>query len=215
MSQATPRRALIVIDVQNEYDAGGGLPIEYPPFAQSLQRIAAAMDAAQAAGVPVIVVQHDAPADSPVFATGSRGWQLHEVVASRPHQHLIHKTRPSSFVGTDLQDWLRAQHIDTLTVCGYMTQHCNASTAVQSSHLGLQVEFLADASGSPSYENAAGRASAEEVHRVYTVVLNTGFAAVLDTADWIAALREGRAVAGDNIVASSQRARRSQGASAR
>jgi nicotinamidase-related amidase len=64
MSQATPRRALIVIDVQNEYDAGGGLPIEYPPFAQSLQRIAAAMDAAQAAGVPVIVVpqaRHAAP----------------------------------------------------------------------------------------------------------------------------------------------------------
>lgn len=74
-----PRRGLVVIDVQND-DVSGGLPIEYPPVAQSLANIAQAMDAAQAAGVPVVVVQNDAPADSPIFATGSPGWQLHPAV---------------------------------------------------------------------------------------------------------------------------------------
>lgn len=214
-SKHGPRRALIVIDVQNEY-VSGNLPIEYPPVAQSLQRIGAAMDAARAAGIPVIVVQHETPAGAPVFALGSPGWELHEVVASRPHDHLIRKTLASAFVGTDLQDWLAARGIDTLVVSGYMTHNCDASTVLQAAHLGLKVEFLADASGALPYENAAGRASAEEIHRAFGVVFHTGFAAVLSTEDWIAALREGRATQADNIVLSNQRARqRAQGGSAR
>ena len=65
-----PRRALIVIDAQNEY-VTGDLPIEYPDVQTSLANIGRAMDAARAAGVPVVVVQHLAPAGSPVFARGS------------------------------------------------------------------------------------------------------------------------------------------------
>ena len=55
MSQ--PQRALIVIDVQNEYFTGK-LRIAFPPVAQSLANICRAMDAATAAGIPVAVVQH-------------------------------------------------------------------------------------------------------------------------------------------------------------
>lgn len=208
---AAPRRALIVIDVQNEY-VSGDLPIEYPPVQTALLNIGQAMDAARAAGVPVVVVQQDAPADSPLFAHGSSGWQLHEVVAARPRDHLILKRLPSAYAGTDLQDWLAAHRIDTLAVAGFMTHNCNASTIVHALHLGLNLEFLADASGSVAYENAAGRASAEEIHRVFSVVFHSRFAAVQATADWIAALQAGQASAGDDIYTSNQRARRSQGA---
>jgi len=206
-----PRRALIVIDVQNEY-VSGDLPIEYPPVQDALRHIGQAMDAARAAGVPIVVVQQDAPADSPLFAHGSPGWQLHEVVAARPRDHLILKRLPSAYTGTDLQDWLAARGIDTLAVAGFMTHNCNASTIVHALHQGLGVEFLADASGSVPYENAAGRASAEEIHRIFSVVFQARFAAVQATADWIAALQGGPAMAGDNIHASNRRARRSQGA---
>jgi nicotinamidase-related amidase len=51
------KRALIVIDVQNEY-FDGALPITDPPREQSLENIGRARDAATAAGVPVIVVRH-------------------------------------------------------------------------------------------------------------------------------------------------------------
>jgi nicotinamidase-related amidase len=44
------RRALVVIDVQNEYFAGGGLPIEHPPIDETLPNVTRAMDAARAAG---------------------------------------------------------------------------------------------------------------------------------------------------------------------
>jgi predicted metalloprotease with PDZ domain len=119
-----PRRALVVIDVQMEYFAGGGLPIEYPPVQDTLPNIVRAMDAAQGE---------------------------------------------------------------------------------------LKVEFLADASSALPYANAAGRASAEEIHRGFSVVFHSNFAAVGSTEAWVAALGEGRRLPIDNVLASNQRARAGHG----
>lgn len=202
---ATPRRALVVIDVQNEY-VSGNLLIEYPPVQQSLAAIGRAMDAARAAGLPIVVVQQMAPATSPLFAQGSHGGALHEVVASRPFDHLVRKHLPSAFTGTDLAAWIAAQGVDTLVIAGYMTHNCDASTIVHALHDGLAVEFLHDAAGSVPYANRAGRASAEEMHRVFSVVLQSRFAAVLSTDEWVAMLASGAAPERDNIAASNQRA---------
>ncbi len=203
---ASPRRALLVIDVQNDY-VTGNLPIEYPDVGHSLANISRAMDAAQAAGVPVIIVQNSLPAGSPIFAKGSPGWQLHPVVTARPRSHYIEKTLPSAFAGTDLAEWLERHDIDTLVVAGYMTHNCDDSTVKHALHAGLAVEFLADAAGSVSYENSAGRASAEEIHRVFTVVMQSRFAAVATTEEWIAALQTGKTLPRDSIYGSDQRAR--------
>ena len=201
-----PRRALVVIDVQNEY-VSGNLPIEYPPVERSLANIGRAMDAAHAAGVPIVVVQQDAPAGSPLFAKGSPGWTLHRVVVERAHDHHVHKTLPSAFPETDLAGWLAARGVDTLTIVGFMTHNCDASTIVHAVHQGLDVEFLADATGAVPYENAAGRASAEEIHRVYSVVFHSRFASVASTEAWVAAVNAGQPIARDNIAASNRRAR--------
>lgn len=203
---ATPRRALIVIDVQNEY-VTGNLPIEYPPLDTALTNIGLAMDAARAAAVPVIVVQHDSPAAAPVFAKGSDGWKLHPTVAGRQADHHINKTLASAFAGTDLAQWLAEHGIDTLAVAGFMTHNCDAATIYHAAHAGMKVEFLADASGALPYENAAGKVSAEEIHRVFCTVFHSSFAAVTSTAGWIAAIREERAIERDNIAASNRRAR--------
>jgi nicotinamidase-related amidase len=200
-----PRRALLVTDVQNEY-VTGNLLIEYPPVETSLANIGRVMDAARLAGMPIVVIQHDAPENSPLFAKGSDGWKLHPVVAYRPRDHHIGKTMASAFTGTDLAQWLSDHDIDTLTVIGYMTHNCDASTIMHASDSGLTVEFVVDASGSVPYENAAGKVSAEEIHRVFSVVLHSSFAAAATTDEWIAAVRENGSVQRDNIYASNRRA---------
>lgn len=206
-STTAPRRALIVIDVQNEYFAGGNLPIEYPPVADTLPNIARAMDAAHAAGVPVVVVQHTAPSGAPVFDKATERWQLHPEVARRPADHHIEKGMASAFTNTGLAEWLAGRGIDTLTVVGYMTHNCDASTIYEAAHRGLAVEFLSDASGALPYANAAGSASAEEIHRVFSVVFHSNFAAAASTRDWVAAVQAGQALPKDNVFASNQRAR--------
>ncbi|WP_024974618.1 cysteine hydrolase family protein [Ralstonia pickettii] len=202
----TPKRALIVIDVQNEYFTGG-LPIEYPDPQQTVANIGVVMDAAREAGIPVIVVQQTSPASSPLFAIDTDGWQLHPVVASRPHDHYLRKLLPSAYPETDLAQWLEARGIDTLTVVGYMTHNCDASTINHALHNGTAVEFLHDASGAVPYQNQAGFASAEEIHRVFSVVLQSRFAAVMSTQEWVHSVKTGAVPVRDNIYKSNQRAR--------
>ena len=199
------KRALIVIDVQNEYFTGN-LRIEYPDVGISLPNICRAMDAAQAAGIPVVVVQHLFPEGAPVFARGSEGAVIHPEIAGRPCDHHIEKSLASCFVGTDLESWLRERQIDTLSVVGYMTHNCDDSTVRQAAHAGWKVELLHDAAGSLPYANAIGSATAEEIHRVFTVVMHTGFAAVVSTDQWLAAVAEGQELAADNVFLSNQRA---------
>lgn len=202
-----PRRALVVIDVQNEYFEGGGLPIEYPPILQTLPNVTRAMDAAHAAGTPVVVVRHHAPKGAPVFQADAHNGQLHPEIAKRPHDHLVTKSSPSVFTGTDFADWIARHGIDTLSVAGYMTHNCDASTVYEAMHRGLAVEFISDASGALPYENAAGKVTAEEIHRVFSVVFHSNFAAVTTTDAWISAMREGQAIPKDNVLMSNRRAR--------
>lgn len=200
-----PSRALIIIDAQNEYD-GGNLAVEYPPFGDSVANIARAMDAAAEAGIRIVAVKQLAPESSPIFAKGSHGGNLHPEVAARRHDHLIEKVMPSAFAGTDLEAWLRANAIDTLVIAGYMTHNCDLSTIIHAVHMGFAVEFLSDATGAVPYANSAGYASAEDIHRVVSVVLQSRFAAVVKTADWIECVRTGALPERDSIYASNQRA---------
>ncbi|GAA0376750.1 cysteine hydrolase family protein [Microbispora corallina] len=180
-------RALIVIDVQNEYFTGS-LPIAHPPREESLAAILRAMDAAGRNGVPVVVVRHTAPESSPLFARGSHGWELRGEVAGRRYRHLVDKAKASAFHETGLRDLLAGLGVDTLAVAGYMTQNCDESTARDAFHLGFAVEFLSDATGTVPLANAAGSRTAEEVHESVLVVMQSNFAAVTTTDRWIEAV---------------------------
>ncbi len=201
------RRALVVIDVQNDY-LGGNLPIEYPPAAQSLANIGRAMDGAKASGIPVVAVHNVLPEGAPFMARGTAGAELHSTVTSRGWDHYVMKNLPSAFAGTDLAEWLRGKRIDTITIVGYMTHNCVFATAIHGVHAGFNIELLADASGSLPYANRAGNASAEEIHRVMTVVMQSRFAAVMSTDEWLGAIDTGVTPERDTIFGSNQRARR-------
>lgn len=181
------KRALLVIDVQNEYFTGM-LPVTHP--AGSLENIGRVMDAASASGIPVIVVQH-AVSGRPVFRKGSPEWALHKEVADRPHDLLVEKTLPGSFTGTELEAWLRERGIDTVVISGYMTQMCCDTTARQAFHLGFGVEFLSDATGTLAIANDAGSVTAEELHRAILVTQGMLFSRVMTTAEWLGGLEKG------------------------
>ncbi|KAF0215949.1 MAG: isochorismatase [Geobacteraceae bacterium] len=183
------KRALLVIDVQNEYFTGR-LPVTHP--AGSMEKIAMAMDAATASGIPVIVVQHTVTApDRPVFRKGSPEWALHPEVAKRHWDLLVEKSLPGSFTGTNLEAWLRERNIGTVAISGYMTQMCCDTTARQAFHLGFGVEFLSDATGTLSIANDAGAVTAEELHRAILVSQGMLFSKVMTTAAWIGSLEKG------------------------
>jgi nicotinamidase-related amidase len=179
------RRALIVIDVQNEY-FDGALPITSPPPESSIANIRRAMDAATAAGVPVIVVRHvDADPEAEIFRAGTPAIDLHEEVAERPRDHDVEKHMPGSFTGTPLGEILDAAGVDTLSVTGYMTHMCVDTTARQAVHRGMAVEILDDATGTLALDNAGGKVSGEELHRAILAAQAHGLSEVISTDEWL------------------------------
>ncbi|MDQ6691536.1 MAG: cysteine hydrolase [Candidatus Dormibacteraeota bacterium] len=180
-------RALLVIDVQNEYFAGGALPITHP--VDSLKRITDAMDGAAEAGIPIVLIQHGTEAaDATAFKKGTRGWQIRPEVDFRKRAAVIEKTMPGAFTGTDLEAWLKKNGVDTLVIAGYMTQMCCDTTARQAVHLGYRVEFLSDATGTLDLSNEAGSVKAEELHRAILVTQQARFSKVLSVADWVSSV---------------------------
>jgi nicotinamidase-related amidase len=177
-------RALLVIDVQNEYFTGA-LPITHP--AGHLEKILEVMDAAAKHRVPTVVIQHHST-ELPIFRKGSAEWELHPEVAARPRDLLIEKNLPGSFTQTILEDWLRQRGISNVSIAGYMTHMCCDTTARQAVHRGFRCEFLSDATGTLSLSNSAGQVTAEELQRSILCAQQQLLSQVLSTSEWLESL---------------------------
>lgn len=200
-----PRRALIVVDVQNDYfDDEGPLAIQYPPRNESLANIVRVLEAAQQAGLPTAVVEHQYPEGFPVFAEGSEGQKVHADVAALAHDgwKRAMKSVASVFPETDLAAWLKESGVDTITLVGYMTNNCILGTAADAEPMGVTVEVLSDATGAVNLTNAQGSVPAQQVHETLMTLLNSNFAAVSSTETWLKALGSGEAIEGSNLPAS-------------
>lgn len=207
-----PQRALVLVDVQQDYFGGSPLEIQYPNREGSLAKITEAIDAAAAADIPVIMVQHTMGSGAPVFNPDSSGFAVRPEVEERKRDEWksVVKEFGSVYADTDVAQWLRERNVDTVTLVGYMTNNCILASSVEAEGLGFSTEVLSDATGAINIANAAGFADAKTVHTTLMTVLNSNFAAVASTSDWIAALGSGEALPksdlGSSAIAGSQEA---------
>ncbi|MFJ8545052.1 cysteine hydrolase family protein [Streptomyces sp. NPDC093586] len=203
-----PRRALVLVDVQQEY-FDGPLSIQYPPRDASLANILRALDTAARADLPVVAVRHEAPEGFPVFAAGSPGWELHPEVERRigPTARRVTKSFSDIFTSTGLADWFRENGIDTLTLAGHMTNNCVLSTSAAAEPLGFAVEVLSDATGAVHLANEAGTASAQQIHETLMTLLHSNWAAVTTTDTWASAVTIGDALTKSDLVTSALQGR--------
>jgi nicotinamidase-related amidase len=194
-TMSTTRRALILVDVQQQYFSGP-LEIQYPHHQESLPMIAKAIDAATAAGIPIAAIQHNAGEGAPVFAPGTAEYELHPEVEARRTSSWkdVIKQYGSVYAGTDVAAWLREHDVDTVTLVGYMTNNCILASAVEAEFLGFNTEVLSDATGAINLSNDAGTADAKTVHTTLMTLLNSNWAAVASTQAWAEAVESGKAL---------------------
>ncbi len=200
---ASPRRALVLVDIQQQY-FDGPLEIHYPSITDSLAKTTAAIAAATEAGMPVVVVQHDGGEGAPVFSPGSASFALRpeiERLRTDDWKHVV-KQYSSVYPGTGLAEWLRERDIDTVTLAGYMTNNCILASAAEAEVLGFTTEVLSDATGAIHLSNAAGSASATTVHQTLMALLQSNWAAVASTDEWLTATAAGTPVPASNLVES-------------
>ena len=201
--RTSPRRALVVVDVQKEY-ARPLLRIRYPSLSDCLKQIERALDAAENAGLPVVCVQHAGPPGGAIFDPGGKGFGLCPCVERRrtPQWKCVVKHRGSIYAGTDLAAWLHEQGVDTVTLVGFMANNCILASAAWGETIGLTTEVLSDAVGAINLSNRAGKVDARTVHSTLMALLHSNWAAVATTDDWCRALGRDEPLSRSNLVAS-------------
>jgi nicotinamidase-related amidase len=171
-------RALIVIDVQNDYFAGGAWAL--PDAERALPNILKLVELARERGEPVVFIQHVTPEGSPVFAKGSPGCELHGQLEPRPEDHHFTKSHPSAFQETGLLDALEQHGIAALDICGFMTQMCCDTTSREGYQRGYQMRLFSDATAAKAMEVEGAAIPHDTVHRVSLGAL-ARFAQILKT----------------------------------
>ena len=201
--RTAPHRALVLVDVQNEY-AHLPLRIRHPSLSDCLERIERALDVAENAGLPVACVQHAGPPGGTIFNPGGKGFELCPCIERRrtAQWKRVVKRHGSIYAGTDLEPWLRERGVDTVTLVGFMANNCILASAAQGEALGLTTEVLSDAVGAVNLRNCAGTVNARAVHATLMALLHSNWAAVAATDEWCRALSRGAPLPCSNLVAS-------------
>jgi maleamate amidohydrolase len=136
--------ALIVIDMQHDFVDVDGTATCAPMAQERLPMIRRLLAAARDAGIAVFhtrgLVEPDlsdvglwkgrAKQEGRCQVRGTRGAEIVPEVAPLPTEHVVEKTRPSGFFGTDLHPRLQALGIDTLLLAGASMSGCVRATAV-------------------------------------------------------------------------------------
>ena len=175
-------RALVVVDIQNDYFAGGANPLAGPDAAAGNAR--RLQDAFRERGEPVVHVQHvwDEP-DATFMRPGTRGVEIHADVAPLPGEPVIRKAHPNGFLETPLEATLRGRGVDHVVVCGMMTSMCVDATARAASDLGFETTVVHDACATCDLEFAGETIPARQVHGAFLAALRDGYATIAATDD--------------------------------
>ena len=172
-SATASRRALIVVDVQNDYFAGGALPCA------GAEAILAPINAAAAAAGPfgtVVLTQDCKPAASawgawpPHCVEGSRGQALHDGLAVPEGALRVRKSDTQSAFGprpvpgapppppSALAEALRSRGVRDVVVCGLALEYCVFSTALGAADARFD-SVVVVLEASRAYDAASARAS--------------------------------------------------------
>ena len=170
-------RALVIVDIQNDYFPGGAHPLVGPEDAAAAAR--RVLDYARDRGEPVVHVQHvwDAP-DASFMRPGTPGIEIHESVAPREGEPVVRKEHPNAFLDTTLEQELRDRGVDHVVVCGMMTSMCVDATVRAAVDLGFAATVVHDACAAPELEFAGETIPARAVHGAFIAALEDGYAEV-------------------------------------
>src|SRR5262252_6946480 len=160
--------ALVVVDAQNEFSAGGKRPVPNHPVA--LAAIQRQVQRARHAGRPIAWVCHyNKPHETPAFARGTWGARLSPGLgpqAGYGTEALFEKEVYGAFTGTPIEGWLRVNEVQSVLIVGFYAQMCLSTCAREALSRGFQVLLDPEATGSCDLDSELlGRQTADEVRR--------------------------------------------------
>ncbi len=170
-------RAMIVVDIQNDYFPGGANEL-----VGSTEAAAVAVEVKRhfkELGLPVMMIQHVAiRPGAPFFLPNTEGVEIHESIAVEDGDHLVVKHYPNSFRETNLLELLKSLDVSELTFVGMMTHMCIDTTVRAAADLGFKVELIGNACATKDLEHDGRKVAAADVHAAFLAAIDGSFATV-------------------------------------
>lgn len=193
------RTAVVVVDMQKVFcEPDGALYV--PATAEVIRPIAALLECARAAAVPIVYLRHVVRGDGSdtgrmrdlypnvdqILARNDPGIEIIDALRPVEGDVVVDKLFYSGFHNTDLDTVLRARDIDTLVICGTVTNVCCDTTIRDAVHREYKVVALSDANAAMHYPDLGwGAVSAAEVQRVALTTFAYEFGEVATTSEVI------------------------------
>ncbi len=172
------KKALILIDIQNDYFKDGNMPLfESEKTVINAQKL---LQQFRQNNDLVVHIQHiSTREDAHFFIADTDGVQIHQQVAPIATERVIIKHYPNSFRDTELLDFLTEHGIKKLVIVGMMTHMCVDATVRAGKDLGFDIEVIADACTTKDLEIFGKKVKATDVQTAFLSALNYFYADIL------------------------------------
>lgn len=180
---ATVKRALLIIDIQNDYFDGGAFPL-VGSFEASLnaQKV---LNAFREDSLPVVHIQHLSAQGAPFFVPDTEGVEIHKNVAPLTNEKVIIKHYPNSFRETGLLEHLKANNITELVICGMMTHMCVDATTRAAKDFGFECTVIADACATRDLNTLGKEAKAKDVQTAFLAALEFFYSTIQNVDEYL------------------------------
>lgn len=180
------KKALLIIDIQNDYFEKGAMALVGPDEACS--KAGLLLKRFREEKLPVIHIQHIAARpEAGFFLPDTEGAEIHETLQPLSDEKLIIKHYPNSFRETDLLEYLKEKQITDLVICGMMTHMCVDATTRAAKDYGFNITVIGDACATKDLEYNGESVRASEVQKSFLAALNYFYSTVQTTEHFLRA----------------------------
>ncbi len=178
------KQALILVDIQNDYFAGGKMPLV--GMDKASQNAGLLLHKFRREQLPLVHIQHISNRPGATFfLADSEGAEIHESVAPQPAETVVQKHFPNSFRETNLLQILKNAEVGEVVICGAMSHMCIDATTRAAFDYGLSCIVVADACATRNLEYEGVLVEADKVHAAFMAALAVPYAKVVAASDFI------------------------------
>jgi nicotinamidase-related amidase len=176
-------KALIIIDIQNDYFENGKM--ELVGAEKASENAKTILEIFRNKNLPIVHIQHIAISPTATFfLPNTEGVRINKNVEPKGDEKVIIKHYPNSFRETELLDFLKSMQITDLIICGMMTHMCIDTTTRAAYDLGFNSTVIGDACATKDLELDGGKVKAKEVQIAYLSALDGTFAEIQKTTEF-------------------------------
>lgn len=175
---------LLIVDIQNDYFTGGKMElVGMEPATSNALKL---LSHFRKNNLPVIFIQHlSIRPNASFFIPNTAGAEIHESIRPLAEETVIVKHFPNSFRETNLHQFLQAQNLAELVICGAMSHMCIDTTTRAAADLGYSCKLIADACATRDLVFDGQKVQAGQVQIAYMAALNGSFAQVISTEQFL------------------------------